>query len=247
VAEGPQVKRTAEWLHKHLARTVLHGCDTTRDEFDAQRLVDRQLVQAFCKGKHIFLELEGDLFIHNHLLMRGRWKKIEGQLLFLPFDAWLALYVGPYTVCNFRGQMLRLVGPDQVRDQLKQLGPDAMAEPYPRLDIEARLRGSGLPIAESLLDQSLVAGIGNIAKSEILFSAQVAPHVPASNLNDSQMATLLDAIHEVLWQSYHRGGRWNTSVYQKRGRPCPVCETVLERTALAPSRRNTYFCPRCQR
>ena len=66
------------------------------------------------------------LFLHNHLLMRGTWKKLEGQQLFLPPNAWIALYVGPYTICNLGGQMLKVVTKGDVDEQLASLGPDAM-------------------------------------------------------------------------------------------------------------------------
>jgi endonuclease-8 len=246
MSEGPQVRRVTEWLEHQLAGKRLLDWSTSRSEFSQVELRDRKLTEVFCKGKHIFLEIEGDLFIHNHLLMRGRWTKLDGQLLFPPAHAWLTLFVGPYTVCNLRGQMLRIAGRDEVLKELSRLGPDAMARPYPRRAIEISLRESALPIAESLLDQGLVSGIGNIAKSEILFAAEIAPQQNATELDGGRMERLLDAIHDTLWRSYHSGGRWDCSVYQKRGRPCPRCGKRIERIALSPSRRNTYFCPQCQ-
>ena len=71
-------------------------------------MTGRQIQRAFCKGKHIFIEFDGGSFLHNHLLMRGKWKKLDGNQLFLPEGAWLGLYVGPYTICNLNGQMLNL-------------------------------------------------------------------------------------------------------------------------------------------
>lgn len=247
MAEGPQVRRRTEWLHKHLAgRTVLR-CDSTRLDIPADAVTGRRIERVFCKGKHIFVELAGGMFLHNHLLMRGSWKKLEGQQLFLPPNAWLALYVGPYTVCNLGGQMLRLVDQADVDRQLAALGPDAMAEPFPENEIVQALRASSLPIAEALLDQTLVAGIGNIAKSEVLFSAGVTPQVPAKDLDDSQMACLLDEIREVLRASYRNGGRWVCRIYRRAGQFCTQCGTSIRTIALPPSRRTTYFCPHCQK
>jgi len=246
MAEGPQVRRRTEWLQKHLAgRNVVH-CESTREDIDAGRLTGKQIKRAFCKGKHIFVEFDGQVFLHNHLLMRGTWKKLDGRLLFLPGNAWLSLYVGPYTICNLGGQMLRLVDRVQVDRQLAALGPDVMADPYPREEIARSLRSSRLPISEALLDQSLVAGIGNIAKSEILFSAGLDPRAPAGDVEDDPFGRLLDRIGEVLRESYRNGGRWKCRIYRKVGQACGECGERIQTLRLPPSKRATYFCPTCQ-
>jgi len=246
MAEGPQVRRRTEWLHKHLAGRAVLGCDSTREDLPAESLIGKSVRRAFCQGKHIVLEFEGDLFLHNHLLMRGTWKKLEGRQLFLPPNAWLALYMGPYTICNLGGQMLKIVSRGALQQRLASLGPDAMAEPFPETAIAQRLKGQPLPIAEALLDQSLVAGIGNIAKSEILYAAGIDPRAKISELNDAELTGLLHAAHAVLWASYHAGGRWNCSVYRKAGEACKTCGETIRCIRQAPSRRTTYFCPACQ-
>jgi hypothetical protein len=138
--------------------------------------------------------------------MRGTWKKLKGQQLFLPPNVWIALYVGPYTICNLGGQMLKVVTKGNVDEQFASLGPDAMDEPFPGNEIAERLLGQRLPIAEALLNQSVLAGIGNIAKSEILFSAGIDPRAKVSELSDGEMPKLLKAIEETLWRSYNQGG-----------------------------------------
>ena len=239
--------RRTEWLHRHLASRKVLRCQSSRSDVPAEALNDKQVQQVFCKGKHIFLEFEGGLFLHNHLLMRGTWKKLEGQQLFLPPNTWIALYVGPYTVCNLSGQMLKVVNTRDVEEQLAALGPDAMGRPFPEKEIAEQLMAIQLPIAEALLDQSAVAGVGNIAKSEILFSAGIDPRVKACELDDGVMAGLLTAIKETLWSSYHNGGRWKCRIYRKRGDACTKCGKTIQSIRQAPSKRTTYFCPRCQR
>jgi formamidopyrimidine-DNA glycosylase len=120
--------------------------------------------------------------------------------LFLPDGAWLGLYVGPYTICNLNGQMLSLVGQDDVAAQLASLGPDAMSRPYPADKIRTALTASRLPISEALRDQSVLAGVGNIAKSEILFQTWLDPRTPANEMK--AMDRLLESIRSVLWKSY---------------------------------------------
>jgi endonuclease-8 len=232
-------------LEKHLAGRKVLRCQSTREDIATESFTDKRVKRVFCKGKHIFLEFEGGLFLHNHLLMRGTWKKLEGQQLFLPPNAWIALYVGPYTICNLGGQMLKVVTKGDVDDQLASLGPDAMDKPFPGSEIAERLMGQRLPIAEALLDQSVLAGIGNIAKSEVLFSAGIDPRAKVSELGDGEMPRLLNCIQETLWGSYHNGGSWKCSVYRKAGEQCVKCGGTIRLIKQPPSRRATYFCPKC--
>ena len=205
-----------------------------------------QVGDVSCYGKHIFLRLGQYTVLHNHLLMRGRWRKYNGNLLFLPDSTWLSLYVGPHTVCNLHGQILELVSEDDVLDIYASLGPDAMHCPYPADEIADSIRTSGLPISEALLDQSVVAGIGNTAKSEILLRAGIHPSTMPLELRDGRMAALLAAIQDILWESYRLGGRWTHHVYRRKGEPCEVCGTPILLVRVKPSRRSTYFCPKCQ-
>jgi endonuclease-8 len=233
-------------LKKHLTGRKVLRCQSARKDIAAGSFTGKKVQRAFCKGKHIFLAFEGGVFLHNHLLMRGTWKKLEDQQLFLPPNTWIALYVSPYTICNIGGQMLKVVTKDHVDNQLASLGPDAMDEPFPGSEIAERLMGQRLPIAEALLDQSVLAGVGNIAKSEILFSAGIEPRAKACDLGDGEMPRLLKAVHETLWASYNNGGRWKCSIYRKAGERCVKCRGTVTSLKQPPSRRMTYFCPRCQ-
>ena len=247
MSEGPQVLRRTEWLDRYLAKRTVLRCISARTEIPAESLIGRKIQRAFCKGKHILIEFDSGVFLHNHLLMRGTWKKLSGNQLFLPDDAWLGLYVGPYTMCNLNGQMLRLVNQEEATKQLTTLGPDAMAQPNPADEIRAALAASALPISEALLDQSVLAGVGNIAKSEILFQTDLDPRVPANEVTGATMDRLMESIPRVLWASYHAGGRWVCQVYHRYGQRCDVCGSVIRSVRLAPSKRATYFCPSCQR
>lgn len=247
LSEGPQVRRRTEWLHKHLAERKVVRCHSTREDVSETLFTGRRIQRVFCKGKHIFLEFDGDLFLHNHLLMRGTWKKLEGQQLFLPPNAWIALYIGPYTVCNLGGQMLKVESGSEVEQHLAALGPDAMADPFPDKEIASRLTTQQIPISEALLKQSVVAGVGNIAKSEILFLAGIDPRAKPWELDAKETAALLEAVRETLWASYRRGGRWTCNVYRKTGEACSQCGRTIRSLKLPPSQRTTYFCPSCQR
>ena len=248
MSEGPQGKLKTEWLHRHLAGRTILECQAAKPSVQTfpDVLRGRRVREAFCKGKHIFIAFDGDVTIHNHLLMRGRWRKEDDRLLFLQPGDWLSLYVGPYTVVNRSGQMLRLESTEEVTGFLSRLGPDAMAVPYPAAAITERLRGADLPIGEALLDQSLVCGLGNTARSEVLFEAGLDPRLPANRLSTDQYDRLHEAVQRILWESYHCGGQWTCHVYRRDRRPCAVCGVRIVRSRLEPSGRSVYFCPRCQ-
>ncbi|MBM4075245.1 MAG: hypothetical protein FJ267_06340 [Planctomycetes bacterium] len=221
-------------------------CHSTRSDIAAEELAGHVVLRAFCKGKHIFIEFEGGRFLHNHLLMKGIWRKLEGQQLFFPDNTWLALYVGPFTICNLKGQMLKIVNEDGVKFQCDSLGPDAMAHPFPKDMIRQSLSATKLAISEALLDQSILSGVGNVAKSETLYLAGLDPRIAGCELRPSQMDRLLEAIPAVLWDSYNHGGRWTHHVYHRHGKCCEKCGTTIRSMFLTPSKRATYFCPKCQ-
>ncbi len=246
MSEGPQVKIRTEWLRRHVAGHVVVSCLTGRENLQAfaGAVAGRRLLDVFCKGKHIFAEFEGGLFLHNHLLMRGSWRRLEGRLLLLPPGTWLALDMGSHTVCNLNGQMLRPETSQTVAHELSRLGPDVMTEPYPAGEIERALRSRDQAIGPALLDQSLVSGLGNIAKSEALHLARVDPRARAQALNPSAVRRLVEAIRRVCQESYYKGGRWSCRIYQRHGQPCATCSRRIVRILQAG--RSTYFCPVCQ-
>ena len=246
MAEGPQVLRRTEWLNRYLSGRKILRCISQREDLPAKELASQVVKGVFCKGKNIFIEFEERHFLHNHLLMRGKWKKLNGAQLFVPAGTWLALDVGSYTICNIGGQRLRLINQQEVDRQLTMLGPDVLADPYPKSLILKNLLASQLPISEALLQQSILAGVGNIAKSEILFTARLAPQRVMKEFSEKDTDRLMDAIHSVLWTSYHQGGRWDCRVYRRGGKPCVRCGASVISIALRPSKRATYYCPRCQ-
>jgi formamidopyrimidine-DNA glycosylase len=142
--------------------------------------------------------------------------------------------------------MLRPLSGDQVEQQLATLGPDVMSDDCTAADIIAVLSGSELPIGEALLDQSVLSGIGNVAKSEALFLAGVHPEIVSRNLPESRLARLAETIDKVMWGSYRAGGRWTHRVYRRNGWKCPACGTRIATIRQGKASRSTFFCPRCQ-
>lgn len=248
MSEGPQVKLISERLQKNLQGRVITDCKTTRDRLRAfsESLKGARVERVFCKGKHIFFHFSSGQFLQNHLLMRGRWKTIKGRMLLLPAEIWLALETGNTTEVNINGQILRPLGAGGLQQQLASLGPDIMSAECSRERIVTALRQQEAPLGEVLLDQSVLSGIGNVAKSEALFLARVHPQLMASQLRSGQTAKLAESIRHVMWESYQAGGRWTHRVYRRAGMRCYECGSRIAMIRQGRQHRSTYFCPICQ-
>lgn len=173
----------------------------------------------------------------------------------------LVLATADHVAVQFNGPILRFSTSDPAAGgSIERLGPDALAGKLPRRLVEKRLaeRG-GKTLADLLLDQTFVAGIGNKYKSDILFLLGLYPFRRASSLDASERARLLAEIPRMLRFGYENGGRsrpledgesaraWDTRhwVFRRGGRPCWHCSAPI-RTDRASSARVTFWCPRCQ-
>ncbi|MFM7085711.1 MAG: DNA-formamidopyrimidine glycosylase [Cyanobium sp.] len=155
--------------------------------------------------------------------------------------------------------------PDQVPLEtvitgLARLGPEPFSEMFSSAYLAGRLSGSSRPIKSALLDQSLVAGVGNIYADESLFAAGIPPRLPAGRLSEEQIERLRLALVEVLTISIGKGGTTFSDfrdlqgvngnyggqawVYRRAGQPCRRCGTTIQRLKLAG--RSSHWCPSCQ-
>jgi formamidopyrimidine-DNA glycosylase len=144
---------------------------------------------------------------------------------------------------------------------LVELGPEPLSPGFRPRDLAAMLRGRRRQLKALLLDQSFLAGIGNIYADESLFRARLHPERKASDLSRREARRLYDCIREVLSEAIGDGGTTirdyvdgrgrpgefaaRLRVYGREGEPCSACGTPIERHAVAG--RSTYLCPRCQR
>ena len=248
MSEGPQVKLITERLQRNLQGQLITDCKTTRENLRvfSESVKGSRLKRVFCKGKHIFFHFSSGRFLQNHLLMRGRWRTIKGRLLLLPTEMWLALETHSTTVANINGQILRPLDGEGLQQQLDSLGPDIMSVECSREHIIQAVRQQEAPLGEVLLDQSVLSGIGNVAKSEALFLAQVCPTVMGSQLGPGRAVKLAESIRYVMWESYEAGGRWPHRVYRRAGMKCYECGSRIAMIRQGKQRRSTYFCPICQ-
>lgn len=245
LAEGPQAHLRAIWLHRHLAGAPFE-VEGARDEV-------KEALEAFTRGgiervtahgKNIVFRLDDGRFVRHHLLMDGRWRKRTRTARALPEDAWLAFHLAQETLINLSGQLFEVLDEEGLRELLDGLGPDLMADPYPHDAVEQALAGSGRPLGVALLDQSLIAGVGNTAKSEALFIADCDPRQAGRDLGLDERQRLVEVLGGVLRESFAMGGRWRHRVYRRAGEACPRCRSQI--AVIKQGGRSTYWCPSCQ-
>jgi endonuclease-8 len=250
MAEGDTILRAARRLDAALVgETVAASAPNPRGRAARiERLDGRRLETVEPHGKNLVLRF-GDLALHSHMGMNGswhvyprgaRWRKPRGS-------AWAVLAGERAEAVQFGGPTLRLLPSSRLsRDpQLARLGPDILA-PEPDFEtIEANLRRApARGLGDALLDQALVAGIGNIFKSEACFRARLDPWQPVGEVADEDLRAVLEAARSLMLAAVE-SGRHDHAVYRAR-RPCPGCGRRIASRGQGDANRTTYWCPSCQ-
>lgn len=215
-----------------------------------ERAGGRRLERVETRGKHLLLHLS-DLALHSHLGMSGSWHVYRrGDRWRKPAPAaWVTLAGDELEAVQFGGSALRLLSATRLRSDpvLSRLGPDVLAPEFDPGAVRARLRASPeRELGEALLDQSLIAGIGNIFKSEACFAVALSPWRKLGELDDGELEDVLQAARDLMRESVEKG-RPRRAVYHRGGQPCPSCGTPVAARGQGDSNRRTYWCPHCQR
>ena len=261
--EGHTVHRTANDFNKLFAGKKV-SVDSPQGRFsaDAKKISGRTLVKASAIGKQLFLEFDNELFIRIHLGIYGKWawhlvdKKpdVVGEVRARFFvSGALAELRGP-TVCE-------VIDASEVQSVARRLGPDPL-NPDSRGRESSRFVGKILAskksIGELLMDQSVIAGIGNVYRAELLFRAGINPYLSGNKLSETQLRELwIDAvklmkvgvktsymitIDELFTKRPSKSERnW---VYKREGLPCRKCGTEVSIAVMQG--RKLYWCSHCQ-
>jgi endonuclease VIII len=251
VAEGDTILRTARRIEAAIGgEQVEAGAPNPRGRAARIEGLDgRRLERVDAHGKHLLLRF-GDLVLHNHLGMSGswhvyrrgeRWRKPTGA-------AWATLATKSAEAVQFGGPTLRLLRAEAVsRDPvLARLGPDVLAQDFDAQRVARSLAGAPeRSLGDALLDQHLVAGIGNIFKSEACFAARLDPWQRVGDLSEDQLRGAAQAAHDLMQEAVEEG-RGERTVYKRAGRPCPHCGTPIRARGQGDANRTTYWCPTCQ-
>jgi endonuclease VIII len=243
VPEGDSLHRTARRLQTLVGERVQVETPNPQAQaaIDAGRLDGRRLLAVEALGKNLVLRFEGGYVLRNHLRMSGRWrvgprgKTARGR-------PWLVIRGGEREAVLYGGRVLELHG-----RALQRLGPDILADPPDLARMVANLRrGNGdREVGEALLDQRLVAGIGNVWRTEALWHAGVSPWRRLSSLDDRELRQVLTQAARLMLASVDTG-REERTIYRRAGRPCPRCRTPIQSRGQGDANRTAYWCPVCQ-
>lgn len=271
--EGDTIFRAARTLHRALA-----GDAVTRFEsvFPALARIDddapiagRVVESVESAGKHLLMRFSGGLVLRTHMRMNGSWH------IYRPGERWrrprrdmrIVLATQRFEAVAFNVPVAEFVEAAKLErvEELRTLGPDLLADEFDAGEVLARMRGRpSMAIADVLLEQRVVAGLGNVYKSELLFMCRIDPFAPVSRLDDERLKELIATARRVLrvnvgeglpamttYTGYRRTTRRSDPtqrlwVYGRGGKPCRRCGTAISARKHGDDARLTYWCPTCQ-
>jgi endonuclease-8 len=206
------------------------------------RVLDGHILEGVeAVGKHLLLRFDGGIVLRSHLRMNGRWG-LQRRGAPQRGTPWLVLRGREWEARQWNGPVLAL----DTRP-VRRLGPDLLAESTDVADVVRRLRQSEAThlVGEALLDQRLVAGIGNMGLAEALWNARLSPWRRLGEVADEELAATLSWAQKHMRASV-AGARSRKAVHRRAGRPCPSCGTPVSSRGLGESNRTAYWCPTCQ-
>lgn len=262
--EGHVIHRYALDHRDRLAGQVVRASSPQgRFSAGARRIDGRKLIEVDAHGKHLFYRFERAEALHVHLGLYGKFRSFDAKPPPPTPATRLTLLGGGNTIYLAGPSVCELVEPWAEQAILDRLGPDPLKDGTEGNTVEvfaSNLARRRIPVGAALLDQSVIAGIGNIYRSEALFIAGISPHTPANSLTDIEVASLWDTcvtllekgladgrIVTVARSRIPKGPRRNGAglyVYQRDRQPCRRCNGSISREEMA--NRTLWRCGVCQ-
>jgi endonuclease-8 len=258
VPEGDTVWRTARHLDQALTGRVLTDADLRVPALATTELAGLTVTGTRSRGKHLLTRLGDAVTLHTHLKMEGSWH------LYHPGTRWrrpahqarVVLRTEDWIAVGFSLGVVDLLAQDEEDAALGHLGPDLLGSDWDEQEALRRLRADPTrPVAEALLDQRNLAGIGNMYQSELCFLTGIHPGQPVDSVEE--LTRLVRRAKAVLEANKERTAQTTTGdlrrgrqlwVYRRDGQPCRRCGTVVQVSMQGPPgrARATYWCPQCQ-
>jgi endonuclease VIII len=251
--EGDTVWHTAVILREALAGKALNRCDIRVPRYATVDLTGHIVDEVVSRGKHLFIRV-GPASIHSHLKMDGSWRVgTRERPVRAGHRVRILLEAGDIQVAGVDLGVLEILDRDRDLDVVAHLGPDLLGDDWDPRTAAANLTADpNRPIAEALLDQRIIAGIGNVYCNELCFVSGYRPTAPVRAVSDP--LRLVQRARDMLWLNRSRWDRSTTGdtrrgrelwVYGRGGRECRRCGTIIESDGSGD--RVRYWCPSCQR
>ncbi len=272
--EGDTIFRAARTLNRALAGQTVTGFETVFPQLSRidqdYPIVGRTVESVESQGKWMLMRFSGDLTLLTHMRMNGSWH------IYRPGEAWrrgrnrmrVVIETADFVAVGFDVPVAEFHDSASLarHPSLSRLGPDVLDETFDPAEAADRLRELGeLPVGEALLRQSMVAGIGNVYKSEICFACRVNPFRQVASLTDAELLCLTTTAQQYLRANVtdasapgivaYAGFRRTTRradpssrlwVYGRNHQPCRRCGAAIQSRKQGAAARVTFWCPRCQ-
>jgi endonuclease-8 len=271
--EGDTIFRAARTLDRALAGRIVVRFESvlpalTRVHQD-HPVTGRTVERVHAAGKHLLMEFSGGLALRTHMRMNGswhiyrpdeRWQRPRGQMRVL-------VATSDFVAVGFSIPVAEFVDSRRlpVHHDLRRLGPDLLSGDFDREEALRRLRHRGDDeIGDALINQRVMAGAGNVYKSEVLFLSRLDPFARVSELDDARLRAVIDTAVTLLranvtgrlapmttYAGYRRTTRRDDPrerlwVYGRARLPCRRCGTAIRVKKQGADARLTYWCPECQ-
>lgn len=256
--EGDTVLRAAQTLHKALSGRPITRSDLRVPALATMDLTGQTVLEVVSVGKHMLARTDGGITLHSHFKMDGSWhvyrhgQRWRGGRM---HEVRAILENEDWVIVGYRLPVLEIIETRDERTVVGHLGPDILAPQWDEQEACRRLLCQpNRAVAEALLDQRNVAGIGNLYKNESLFLAGVDPWAPVSQVDINKV---LRIAHRLMSANVDHWSQTTTGdtrqgfrhwVFERKGQPCRRCGSTIEsaQQGTAPEARITYRCPSCQ-
>ena len=273
--EGDTIFRAARTLNRALAGQVVTRFETQLPHLqrvhDDAPLSGRTIEEVSASGKWLTMRFSGNLILLTHMLMSGSWH------IYRPGEKWqrsrydmrLVIETRSFVAVAFKVPVAEFHTPESLakREGYSTLGPDLLGRDFDEKQAAESLRAQAkMEIAEALLRQGVIAGIGNVYKSEVCFACRVNPFRDVASLVDVEINCLISTARKFLKANVadtsgdqivtYTGFRRTTQranpserlwVYGRAGQPCRRCGTAIQSRKQGRDARITFWCPNCQR
>ena len=257
--EGDTIFRAATRLRPLLEQQPIQEASSSKPQLAAGSLVGQVVTNVESRGKHLLIHFADGRVLNSHMGMTGSWHFYRhGEPWQKPerFAA-LVLKVPEWVVVCFTPKTLELLTAAALRRHpyLQRLGQDLLAGQVDAAETLRRFRTQDQrPIGEAIMNQSIVSGIGNVYKSEVLFITHVDPFAPVALVTDDELLKIVEVAQH--WMKRNLDGHARRTrlavagkrqwVYGRSGERCFVCGTVIQMRRQGDLGRSTYWCAMCQ-